>query len=76
MKWLKGNLVNELLGPLARRMGGQVAAFVTALGLAGKHEEAIAAAVAWAILTGAEVAVSGSTRNALIRKAKQEWGKN
>lgn len=76
MKWLKDTLLKETVGPLARRVGGNVAAFATALGLAGQHERAVEAAVAWLIMLGVEVALSGTTRNALILKAKQEWGKN
>ena len=72
MKWL----IRESLGPIARRVGGQGAAAMVALGMAQQHEAAVAAAIAWGLLTVAEVVVSVKTRNTLVEKAKQQWGKN
>lgn len=72
MQWL----VNEILGPVARRVGGQTAAALVALGMAAQHQQAVAAAVAWGIITLGEVVVSARGRGKLIEKAKQSWGKN
>lgn len=72
MEWL----VSELLGPVARRVGGQAAAALVAVGLAQTHEVAVSAAVAWAIVTAGELAVSAKSRRALVNKAKQAWGRN
>ena len=72
MRWL----IQESLGPIARRVGGQGAAVMVALGMAEQHEGAVAAAIAWVLLTFAEVAVSVKTRNTLVAKAKEQWGKN
>jgi hypothetical protein len=47
MTWL----VSEILGPLARRIGGQSAAALVAIGMAQQHESAVAAAIAWAIVS-------------------------
>jgi len=72
MKWM----VSEILGPVAGRIGGQVAAALVALGMAQVHENAVAAVVAWAVISVAEVAVSGLSRKRLIDKAKAAWGQN
>ncbi len=68
MKWL----VNEFLAPLGRRVGGQAAAALVALGMAQQHESAVAAAVAWGVVTLGEVAVSSRSRKALVGR----WGRN
>lgn len=72
MKWL----VKEFLDPLGRRFGGQVAAALAALGVAQEHEQAIAAVVAWFVVTAGEAAVSKHSRKKLVDQAKQAWGKN
>ncbi|MGR3624502.1 hypothetical protein [Pseudophaeobacter sp.] len=72
MKWV----VSEILGPLARRVGGQAAAAAVALGMAQQHEAALAAIVAWAIVSVGEVAVSSRSRKALVKSAKDAWGQN
>lgn len=68
MKWL----VQELVAPAARRLGGQVAAAAVALGLSAQHESALAAIVAWVVISGAELASSSAAR----RKLKAQWGRN
>jgi hypothetical protein len=72
MKWL----VTEIVGPVARRVGGQVAAALVGLGMAQQHESAAAAIVAWAIISAGELLASHRNRNALIDKAKNGWGRN
>ncbi|AZV78274.1 hypothetical protein EBB79_10555 [Parasedimentitalea marina] len=72
MKWL----TNEILGPLARRVGGQAGAALVALGVAQQHESAVAAVVAWAIVSVGELAVSSRGRKNLADTAKQAWGTN
>lgn len=72
MKWL----VSEFLAPVGRRFGGQVAAVLAALGMAQKHEEAVVAVVAWAVVTAGEAVVSERSRKKLVDQAKQAWGKN
>lgn len=72
MQWL----LQEILGPLARRAGGQGAAALVALGMAQQHESAVAAVIAWGVVTVAEVFVSASSRKALVSKAKTTWGLN
>ncbi|WP_005615563.1 hypothetical protein [Tritonibacter mobilis] len=66
MQWV----VNEFVGPLARRAGGQLAAALVGLGMAQQHELAVGAAVAWAIVTFAEVVVSKRSRESLVRKVR------
>lgn len=66
MQWL----VNELLAPVARRLGGQGAAALVALGMAEAHESAVAAAIAWIVVTAGEVAVSKRSRDHLIHRVK------
>jgi len=72
MKWL----IQESLGPIARRIGGQGAAVAVALGMAQEHQSALAAAIAWGLVTFAEVVVSVKTRRDLVTKAKRQWGTN
>jgi anti-sigma factor RsiW len=72
MKWL----VNEVLGPIARRVGGQAAAALVALGMAQVHENAVAAAIAWALLSAAEVGVSVASRKKLVKTVTKNWGRN
>lgn len=72
MQWM----VKEVLGPVAGRVGGQVAAALVALGMAHQHENAVGAVVAWAIVSAAEVALSARNRKRLIEQAKNSWGRN
>lgn len=72
MNWL----IQDLVRPVATRAGGQAGAFAVALGVAGEHQHAIAAVVAWGVLTLAEVLVSARARENLKAKAKSAWGKN
>ncbi|MEM9578761.1 MAG: hypothetical protein AAF999_17330 [Pseudomonadota bacterium] len=72
MKWV----LHEILAPVARRAGGQTAAALVALGLAQEHESAVAAAIAWAIITAGEVSASARSRNALYLKARQALGRD
>lgn len=72
MTWL----VTEMLGPLARRFGGQVSAFLAALGMATEHQAAVAAVVAWGVITIGEAAFDARSRRNLREEAKKAWGKN
>lgn len=72
MQWLLQNVVSEVVAPAARRVGGQVAAVAVGLGLSGQHESALAAIVAWAIVSAAELVVSSKAR----AKLKTQWGRN
>lgn len=76
LPWLKSYAVTEMVRPVASRLGTNAAAFATALGLAGEHEKALAAAVTWALMLAAESAFSVSARHRLVRTAKTAWGKN
>lgn len=67
MRWF----VNEMLGPVARRAGGQFAAALVAVGMAVEHEAAIAAVVAWAIVSAAEVLASSRNRKSIIAKVRR-----
>ncbi len=71
-KWI----VSELLGPVARRVGGQAAAALVALGMAQVHEGTVAAVVAWMFISVGEVIVSGRNRKAIFDKARDAWGRN
>lgn len=72
MEWLVVNAIR----PVASRLGGQVAALLVGLGLAGQHEKAVAAAVAWVIVYAAEVMFSVKSRGKAIELAKKSWGRN
>lgn len=72
MTWI----VSEILGPAARRVGGQAAAALVALGMAHEHESAVAAVVAWLIVSAGELLVSSRGRKSLAEKAKLGWGRN
>lgn len=72
MQWM----VSEIVAPFARRVGGQSAAALVALGMAGQHEAAVAAAIAWAVVSVAELAVSSRGRSTLKAKAREAWGRN
>lgn len=72
MKWL----VSEIVGPVARRVGGQASAALVAVGMAQQHEVAVGAAIAWAIVTGAELIASNKNRKAVFNAAKSAWGRN
>lgn len=69
-------LLSEIIAPLGRRVGGQCAAALVALGMAQQHEDAVAAVVAWAVISVAEVAVSSRGRRVLAERAKNGWGLN
>jgi hypothetical protein len=66
MQWA----VKELVSPLARRLGGQAAAALVALGMAQAHESAVAAAIAWVLANAVEVFVSKRSRDALVHRVK------
>lgn len=70
MKWV----ILDMVRPVAMRVGGQVAAVAAALGMAAEHEHALAAAVAWGVVTFAESMVSAKSRANLKAKAKAAWG--
>ena len=72
MKWL----TNELLAPVARRVGGQVAAALVGVGMAQQHESAVAAGVAWGVVTVAELVASHVSRKRRDREARENWGHN
>lgn len=72
MKWLIQNAVSEVVAPAARRVGGNLAALLVGLGMAGQHESAVAAAIAWAIVSAVELMLSAKART----KLKAQWGKN
>ena len=72
MKWM----VNEIVGPVARRVGGQAAAALVALGMAGQPEAAVAAAVAWGVVSVAELLASSRGRNKLIAKVRRTGSAN
>lgn len=72
MKWL----VTEIVGPVARRLGGQGAAALVGVGMAQQHESAAAAIIAWAIVSAAEIFASHRNRAGLINQAKAAWGRN
>lgn len=69
-------LVQEVVGPLARRVGGQVSAALVGVGMATQHESAVAAAIAWAIVASVELIASSRNRKAIVTKAKETWGRN
>lgn len=72
MKWL----IAETVRPVAGRIGGQTAAFLVGVGMAAQHESAVAAVVAWIVVTVAESVFSSLSRRKLIRLAKESWGRN
>lgn len=72
MQWL----VKEVIGPLARRVGGQAAAALVALGMAQQHESAVAALVAYAIVSVGELTVSARSRKVLRDTVVKSWGRN
>lgn len=72
MKWMP----NEIVGHVARRVGGQAAAALVALGVAQEHENAVAALVAWVVISAVELAASSRNRRTFAEKAKTAWGRN
>lgn len=64
------------MAPVARRLGGQAAAALVALGMAQAHENAVAAVVAWAVVTVAEAVFSTRSRAKLVDAARNNWGRN
>ena len=66
MKWV----LNEFLGPVARRLGGQGAAALVAVGMAQQHESAVAAVIAWAVVSAAELIASKRSRDHLVHRVK------
>lgn len=72
MKWLMEKAVSEVVAPAARRLGGQASAMLVGLGMAGAHQSAVAAAIAWAIISAAELVVSSASRKRFLKK----WGKS
>ena len=76
MEWLIGNAVHNVVAPLARRVGGQTSAFLVGVGMSSDNQAAVAAGIAWGIVTLAELAVSARGRAKLVNLARQSWGKN
>ena len=72
MKWV----TNELLAPVARRVGGQVSAALVGVGMAQQHENAVAAVVAWGVVTVVELVASHIARKRRDREARENWGHN
>jgi len=70
MKWL----TNEILGPLARRVGGQAAAALVGVGMVQQHESAVAAVVAWALVSAVEMIASSRNRKAIADKVRRTGG--
>lgn len=68
-KWV----VSEVVGPIARRIGGQVGALAVGAGLAQEHESAVAAIVVWAVLAVAELLMSARNRKTVIDKALEPF---
>lgn len=73
---MKAWLLNELLAPVARRVGGQGAAAAVGLGLAQQHEAAVAAAIAWAVLTVGELVASSRGRKKLVARVRRTGNPN
>lgn len=72
MKWL----VSEILAPGARRLGGQAAAALVAVGMAQQHEAAISAVVAWGVVSVGELIISSRGRKKLIDKVRRTGSAN
>jgi len=73
---MKQWLLTELLAPAARRAGGQAAAALVAVGMAQQHESAVAAVIAWAVVSLGEIVVSSRARGKLIDKVRRTGSAN
>lgn len=65
MNWM----VQEVLGPVARRVGGNTAALLVGFGMSADLEVQVSAAIAWGVLFVGELIVSSRARSTLRRKA-------